>query len=257
MDGLTPTPAGGARPGDASLVWVTRAAPAAARTAERLRAAGYAPLVAPLLTVRPLAFAAPDLTQLDALAFTSAAGVDAFLGGLGQPAPTHLPVYAVGDATADAARAAGFAQVHSADGAGVDLAKLMLERLPAASRVLHPVTQTPALDLSAVLRAGGLRANGLAVYQSLPADALPPAAADALARHAVSVVLIHSPAAARALAPLLDQEYAPRLSLVALSPNCEAPLAGFAFAARAVASAPKESSLFEALERLVAGAVSR
>jgi uroporphyrinogen-III synthase len=257
MDGLTPTPAGGARPGDAPLVWVTRAAPAAARTAERLRLASYTPLVAPLLTVRPLAFAAPDLSQVDALAFTSAAGVESFLGGLNRPAPTGLPVYAVGDATADAAREAGFMQVHSADGAGVDLARLMLAQLPSGTRVLHPVAQTPALDLSAVLREGGLRAQGLAVYQSLPAQALPQAAASALGQGSVAVVLIHSPAAARALVPLLDPAQAPRLSLAALSPNCAAPLAGFAFAARAVASAPKESSLFEALERLRADGVLR
>ena len=53
-------------------IWITRAEPGAAATAERVRQLGHRPLVAPLLEVRPTAQAAPDLADVGALAFTSA-----------------------------------------------------------------------------------------------------------------------------------------------------------------------------------------
>ena len=62
------------------LVWVTRAQPGAAATAERLRAMGYEPLVAPLLEVRTLPGGPIDLTGVAALAFTSASGILTIFG---------------------------------------------------------------------------------------------------------------------------------------------------------------------------------
>ncbi|PRB40785.1 uroporphyrinogen-III synthase, partial [Brevundimonas sp. MYb33] len=59
-------------------VWITRAQPGTARTAARLTALGYEPVVAPLLTIRAMPEAlnaAPDLTTVAALAFTSPNGV--------------------------------------------------------------------------------------------------------------------------------------------------------------------------------------
>ena len=48
-------------------VWITRAQPGAAATAERVRALGHEPLVAPLLAVRLLEGAAVDLDGVAAL----------------------------------------------------------------------------------------------------------------------------------------------------------------------------------------------
>ncbi|WP_284222549.1 uroporphyrinogen-III synthase, partial [Brevundimonas denitrificans] len=81
-------------------VWVTRAEPGASRTADRLTARGFDPVIAPLLAIRPIPQAPPDLTGIAALAFTSANGVAAF--GALTPDRTR-PVFTVGDATAQAA----------------------------------------------------------------------------------------------------------------------------------------------------------
>jgi len=91
-------------------VWVTRAEPGAARTAVRLTALGFEPLVAPVLAIRPLS-PAIDLTDIAALAFTSVNGVAAFAA---RTPERDRPVFTVGDATAQAARDAGFTDVRSA-----------------------------------------------------------------------------------------------------------------------------------------------
>ena len=92
-------------------VWVTRAQPGADRTADRLLALGYVPVVLPLLALEAIFQPNPDLSDVWALAFTSRNAVTAFAPLTPDRA---LPVFAVGDATAEAARAAGFADVRSA-----------------------------------------------------------------------------------------------------------------------------------------------
>ncbi len=89
-------------------IWITRALPGAESTAERVRALGHEAVVAPLLTVQPLADTRIDLAGVAALAFTSANGVRAFAE---KCADRSLRVFAVGLATAQAARQVGFRAV--------------------------------------------------------------------------------------------------------------------------------------------------
>src|SRR5262245_38438369 len=86
-------------------IWITRAQPGADVTAERVRALGHEAVVAPLLAVRMIPDVSIDLRGVAALAFTSANGVRAFADASGE---RGLKVFAVGAATASAARAAGF-----------------------------------------------------------------------------------------------------------------------------------------------------
>src|SRR5262249_3430191 len=91
------------------------AAPLAAALAER----GIDVTLEPLLSIHPLPDAPIDLTGVQALLFTSANGARSFAelaGGRGLPGWRDLPAFAVGDATATAARNAGFAHVESAGG---------------------------------------------------------------------------------------------------------------------------------------------
>lgn len=165
------------------------------------------------------------------------------------PPPTALPVFAVGDATAEAARASGFADVRSAGGGGRDLLFLLLRDAPAHGAVLYAGAREPAFDLVAALRRVDRPARALPLYETTPCERLPPAAEAALADNSVTAVLVHSPAAARALATIMAD--APgRLAgaqLVALSLECSLPLAGQPFAAVRIAEAPDESSLLQAL----------
>ena len=187
-------------------------------------------MVAPLLAIRPLPQAAPDLTGVAALAFTSRNGVAAFAALTEARA---LPVFTVGDATAEAARAAGFAEIHSAAGALGDLARLLASAAPGV--VLVPGALEPAGDLPALL-AGRVEVRPLPVYEAVATGSPAPPAFDA--------VLVHSPRAGRALAalgPFAGQVCA------AISDAAAAPLAGASGLELRVASHPDEAALLQAL----------
>ena len=218
---------------DLRRVWVTRARPGADRTAGRVNALGFKPLVAPLLEIHPR-LSAPDLAGVQTLAFTSANGVAVFSALSGA---RDLPVLTVGDATAHAAREAGFATIRSADG---DLAALaaLIRAEASGLTILHPSAVEPAGDLSAAV-GDAARILSLPVYEARETGADAPEAWDA--------VLIHSPRAGRALAASLSPEQARGRVAVAISAAAAAPVAALPFAEIRVAAAPAEDALLAAL----------
>ena len=221
----------------APLVWITRAEPGATATAERILALGWTPLVAPLLEARPLAGSALDLTGIAALAFTSAQGVRAYAA----LTDVRLPAFTVGSATAEAARAAGFDTVRSADGDVVALADLIAGADPGP--ILHAGALHPAGDLVGDLTARGLTARAAALYDTVPVDPAP-----ALSKlREITVVTTHSPRASALLAQVLTAHPAPHLRLLALSEAVAAPLRALENAKIAVAPFPNEPSLLNLL----------
>jgi len=220
-------------------VWITRAQPGADATAARVSALGLEPLVAPLLEVR---FLAPeiDLSGLAALAFTSANGVRAFAR---LDPERRLPVWAVGEATAEVAREAGFLEVRSAGGDVSSLTKA-IARDPPAGPLLHLAAREPAGDLAGALTARGVIARRAAVYETVPAAAAqdPGEAADA------EVVLLHSPRAARLLAALARNRRLAAARAACLSPAVAAALEA-AIPARS-AQTPDEAALLSLLETM-------
>ncbi|MEP1029540.1 MAG: uroporphyrinogen-III synthase, partial [Alphaproteobacteria bacterium] len=109
-------------------ILVTRPEQDAAATAARLRDLGHDPLITPLMAVRFLPGPPLDLAGVQALLVTSANGARA-LAARQAGSNIPLPVLAVGDATARAARDLGFPDVESAGGDVDDLARLAAERL--------------------------------------------------------------------------------------------------------------------------------
>ena len=223
------------------LIWVTRAQPGAEATAGRLRAMGFDPLVAPLLEVRATAGGIIDLAGVGALAFTSANGVAAFAT---RSRERGLPVFAIGAATAAAARAAGFPLVTSAGGDVAALAAAVAARPPFDGEVLHIAPVEPAGDLAGALAALGVPARALAVYETVAR------AADAriVARMPdLAAVLLHSPKAARALAAHLATHPASRLTALCLSEAVAEPVRRGGLAAVRAADQPTEAALLALL----------
>ena len=185
------TPAGGAR----RLV-VVRPEPGNARTVAAARALGFAATAMPLFAVAPLSWTPPDPAAFDALVLTSANAVRN--GGDGLDALRHLPVLAVGAATAAAARAAGFVVMAtgSADAAALveGAAYPRLLHLGGRDRAVVPV------------------AARIAVYASDPL----PVPGDAAALLHGATVLLHSTRAARAVAALAVKREA--TAIAAISP---------------------------------------
>ncbi len=227
-------------------IWVTRTAPEAEATAERLRGLGHAPLVGPVLRLEPHA-APPDLQGAGALAFTSRNGVRTFSSLSGERA---LPAFTVGAATAQAAREAGFAEVHSAEGDVEALAVLIgAHRGRLAGPVVHAGPDEPAGDLVGALAAAGVEARLGAVYRTFPCE-LGPAVAAALASDPLELeaVLVHSPRAGRRLGEIAAvAAVADRLQAFCISAAAAEALAGADFGGVAVAPLPNETSLLSLL----------
>lgn len=219
-------------------IWITRARPGAEATAERVRALGFEPVVAPLLTVRALGEGPIALAGVGAIAFTSANAVAAFSA---RSNARSLPVFAVGDATGAAARQAGFSAVVSAEGDVNALAAAIAARAGTfTDAVLHPAAAEPAGDLAGELGALAIEARTLAVYETVAAALSPSVRARIPRFHAV---LLHSPKAARRLAAILDRIEAPRLHVCCLSPAVAAPLRGLDPHRLRVAALPNEDAL--------------
>jgi len=230
--------------GRRQTIWITRAQPGAEATAERVRALGHEAVVAPLLAVRVLPDVRVDLSGVAALAFTSANGVRAFADASGE---RGLKVFAVGAATAQAARAAGFRSVLSADGDVEALAEgIAVRKGELRGAVLHPGAAEPAGDLAGALEKHGVEARRLVLYETAPV-ALPDAEAEALSRS--DAVLLHSPRAAQVLAKVLKAHPAPQMRALGLSKAVVKPLARTRMAAKAFPPFPLEAALLNLIGR--------
>jgi uroporphyrinogen-III synthase len=219
---------------------VTRSSPGAEGTAERLRALGYEAVVQPLLTVRFLPGEVIDLKKVAAIAFTSANGVTGFIR---RSLDRGHTVYAVGSATAAAAKAAGFAKVLSADGDVEALAAGIASRRRELSGVLLHATATErAGDLEGALSTYGVEVKTLAVYETVAAS-IPD---DIVARMpALYAVTVHSAKAAQALAGVLAAHPARRLRACCLSRAVAKPLMRAPLAKLSAAAKPTEEALID------------
>jgi uroporphyrinogen-III synthase len=192
-------------------VLITRPEPGAGHTAKRIAAMGLTPIVAPLLSIRPVAVRLPPLMQIAAIIMASGNAVD-FL-----PAACRaLPLLTVGNATAHRATQAGFTHVASADGDAVALAELVRQRIkPRDGTLLLAAGRGQSLALTAELRASGYRVARRVVYAAMPVEQLPESARDALSGN--PTVLLFSAATAQYFLRLVR-----RAGLLDRLVNCEA-----------------------------------
>ena len=189
--------------GGALRLLITRPAEDAEPLAGRLRALGHSAAVEPMLDMVWLDGPAPDLDDVQALLFTSANGVRAFVR---RTPRRDRPAYAVGDATARAARAAGFPSVESAQGDVYALAALVGERCrPGGGVLLHVAGTIVAGDLSGLLGAKGFGVRREAMYEAVPSTRLGGATAAGLAEGGIDAVLIFSPRTARSFVRLVQE----------------------------------------------------
>src|SRR5262245_20596076 len=118
-------------------ILLTRPEPDGERTADALRARGNDVVVAPLLRVEPIA-ADVGAPPWAAVLMTSANAARAVAAHPQRDDIVRSPAFTVGDRSAEAARAAGFADVSSARGDAEALVQLVSARLaPGAAPLLY------------------------------------------------------------------------------------------------------------------------
>ncbi|HEX9647358.1 MAG TPA: uroporphyrinogen-III synthase [Alphaproteobacteria bacterium] len=181
-------------------ILITRPRADSEALAARLAAAGIDGVVAPMLEVLLREGPPLDLAGVQAVLATSANGARAFAARSDR---RDLPLLAVGEATAAAARAAGFTDVLAAEGDSEQLAELARDRLEAgAGTVLHAAGAHTAGDLAGALAAAGFDCRREVLYEAVAAEALPGEAARALADGTLDGVALFSPRTARTFVAL-------------------------------------------------------
>lgn len=199
-----------------------RPEPGLSSSADRARAMGLEVIRWPLFRIEPVAWSVPDADDFDAMLLTSANAVRQAGSGLSQV--SGLPVYAVGGATAEAARQADLSVIGVGE-AGVDA---LLQTVPANQRLLHltGAEQAP--------RSVERTIRDVIVYRSVPIEGATPTA---LAR---SVIAVHSPRAGRELAARITDRAA--ISLAAIS-EAAASACGSGWEQVAIAEKPGDGPL--------------
>jgi uroporphyrinogen-III synthase len=215
-----------------------RPEPGLSATLDKARAMGLAITGLPLSEIRAVGWDCPDPAGIDGLLIGSA---NAFgHGGANLAQLTAKPVYAVGEATAAAARAAGFAVAMVGSGG----LQGVLDAIPAPMHLLRiageehvPLTAPEGVTFAEVI-----------AYRSVP---LPLDDAAPLLAGGAALVLLHSAATARHFAAECDRLGVPRagIALAALGPRIAA-AAGDGWRAVHTAPRPDEAALLEMAREL-------
>jgi len=240
-------------------ILVTRPQPDNATTVAALRERGHQVLPAPMLRFEPVAFELDEAdARCEAVVVSSANALRALEGKAAMARLGALPLFAVGERTAQAARDAGFRNVVSAGGDAAALRDLLIEQMRAkalsrSATLLYLAGADLARDLAGELGASGFVVVTHTTYRMAAIPSLPDDVCAAFAAHGIEAVLHYSRRSARAF---LDAARAGGVEISALAvPQCclsEAIAAILRDAGAthvAVASGSDEKALFAALDR--------
>lgn len=159
---------------------LTRPQPDAERTAAALRGRGHSVILAPLLRIEVQEDAEIGSGPWAAILVTSANAAQAIARHKHLAELRALPAFTVGDHTARAMSASGFADVISAGGDRGDLARLVAQRLKRGEALLYLAAADRSGDIAGNLSAQGFVVHTAVVYRAAAAGALPRQAAEAL-----------------------------------------------------------------------------
>ena len=151
-------------------VIITRTGDDARTTARLVADLGCIPVIAPLARRLALPVAIPD-RHFDGLIITSRASV-AMLDRTQLEPLLQVPVFCVGDATADLARRTGFETVFSAAGDVTGLISLIHEQVSQDQALLYLTGEPHKTDIELAL-SGTMRLTTLATYRMEAAEAFP------------------------------------------------------------------------------------
>ena len=230
-------------------ILVTRPEPGASRTLAALAEAGLTGLSAPLFDVvmtdapRPTGkFAALVVTSANGAAGLSPASVDL---------AADLPVFAVGDRTAEAVRLAGFTQVTSASGDNRALARLVAASVAPKYRLLLASGEDHKDALPAALTRAGFEIALWTRYKAVPVPDLPAAVRDGLQDGSITSVLHYSRRAAEIFVALATSAgLADRIKAIthhALSGDVAEPLTAAGCTDIRIAASPVEEQMLALL----------
>lgn len=226
------------------ILLMTRPAPESGRFVADLEAMGagpFQPIIAPLIGITP-AGAIPDLSDYGAVILTSRHAVRALLDA---GTPCTGPAFAVGDATAEAARAAGF-DVTSAGGDAETLVAMIRRKAP-LGRLVHLRGTHSRGDIAGQLSAGGIPTDEAVIYDQ-PALPLSQEAELALQGPVPVVAPLFSP---RTAALLASHKVRAPLSVAAMSESVAKAVASLHIMELRIAKRPDATAMLSATADLI------
>lgn len=229
------------------LILLTRPRLQSLATARTLKRKGYRSLICPLLTIEPVEHAPPELTDIAGIVLTSANAATALDNRMRQ-----MPLFAVGEATAAAARYRGAHHVTVGQKDGRALAELIAAACAGQDgTLLHLAGEQVRDGLEEALVAAGLGYRRLVVYRAREAGGLSQRVLDALRSHELVAVMLYSPRAAMifrnllAAAGLVDR--AQRMTAVCMSAAVAACIDDLAWQAVRIAEQPSQDAMVKCL----------
>ncbi|MGD7069250.1 uroporphyrinogen-III synthase [Acetobacter sp. AAB5] len=173
-------------------VIVTRPEPGLSETMAAVAGAGWLPLPSPALVVQRHTLRLPQKLPA-AILLTSGQAVSAVVAAAQQAKALDIPVYAVGDRTAQRARDAGFTCVKSADGDAHALVSLLQTRQqPEQGTLLLCSGAGQGVELAAWCRQAGFKVTRRVVYAAKPIQKITEQTRTAIQAAKVAVVLFFS-----------------------------------------------------------------
>lgn len=193
------------------MIVLTRPIADAQSFAENLEGEGLQTLIEPMLDIKPIVHDMPDVSAYQGLVFTSANAVRLYEGSF------DLPVFAVGDKTADAVRSkvknipgtlkknnhsSPHLILHNSRGGGEELVKLLCHEFERCHKgqetkdkskpYLHVRGAHVAQDLASALSDNGIRLDQLIVYDSVQSEGFSEKFIARLKRNEISVITFFS-----------------------------------------------------------------
>ncbi|WP_315811886.1 uroporphyrinogen-III synthase [Bradyrhizobium sp. SZCCHNR2028] len=237
-------------------VLVTRPAPDNERTASALRARGFEVLLAPMLRFEPVALPPDAGHDAAGVIVTSSNALRAVAPQLRGSALLRLPLFAVGDRTAAAAREAGFTQVISAAADATALRDLIADSgvvVDAKATLLYLAGADISRDLASELAERGFDVVTQTVYRMAPVAALPRDVCAAFAANRIEAVLHYSRRSAAAFVAAIRADGVEISALAVphgcLSANVAEVLREAGATQVTIAAHPDENDMLEGLTR--------
>jgi uroporphyrinogen-III synthase len=227
---------------------VTRPAEDAQPLAAALRDMGVEPVLEPLMFIENVSGVILNLGSYQALLITSANGVRALAACTTEQ---NIKVFAVGDASAQAAEKAGFQNVESAAGNVETLARLVVDHLtPADGPLLHVAGTRVAGDLAGQLSQEGFEVKREVLYRARFAEQLSPEFVRKIEAGDIDGVALFSPRTATAFIELAQKAGIITLDKVTafcLSQAVADQAVGLSWRDFIVADSPDQGSLLHAI----------
>ncbi|MEP3630658.1 MAG: uroporphyrinogen-III synthase [Hyphomicrobiales bacterium] len=232
-------------------VLVTRPEPDASLTAERLRAAGYEVLIAPMLETVFLNEPLDDMHTGD-FVVTSRNGVRALAKVADEETRETRTLYTVGDATAALARGFGFKHIRSASGAVDQLVDLIgPARSDDRAGLIYVCGRDRKGRLEDKLKANGWQVDVAVRYYSDSVDHLSPDILTVIESETIDAVLLYSNRTAEAFEGVIKRYNLSQLTnsikFFCLAKGIESVFDRYGKIQLIVVEHPNEQSMFDAL----------